>query len=203
LTDEDKKRAKLYQSESTRQGARGEFGTVEDYLASLETVARIHRALPNEIPRVAQLTQKTNQFNLTTRRYSEQQIQAFISREDHAVFTLAVKDKFGELGLVGVLILGRQDNIGQIDTFLMSCRALSRSLESAMIAHCLKLMQSVWNIDCWQAEYIPTRKNPQVADFWLVKGFTETGNLEGHKTYRLDARSCRLTLPPYISVRQD
>jgi FkbH-like protein len=203
LTDEDKKRAKLYQSESTRQGARGEFGTVEDYLASLETVARIHRALPNEIPRVAQLTQKTNQFNLTTRRYSEQQIQAFISREDHAVFTLAVKDKFGELGLVGVLILGRQDNIGQIDTFLMSCRALSRSLESVMIAHCLKLMQSIWNIDCWQAEYIPTRKNPQVADFWLVNGFTETGNLEGHKTYRLDARSCRLTLPPYISVRQD
>jgi FkbH-like protein len=203
LTDEDKKRTKLYQSESERQGARNEFGTVEDYLASLETVARIHPIQPNEIPRVAQLTQRTNQFNLTTRRYSEQEIERFICREDHAVFTLAVKDKFGDLGLVGVLILGRENSVGQIDTFLMSCRALSRGLEAAMIAHCLELMQRVWNIDRWQAEYVPTRKNPQVADFWLVHGFTETGSVEGRKIYRLDACSHPWIVPQYISIRQD
>jgi len=203
LTDEDKKRTKLYQSESERQGARSDFGTVEDYLASLETVARIHRAQPSEIPRVAQLTQKTNQFNLTTRRYSEHEIEGFMRREDRAVFTLAVKDKFGDLGLVGVLILGRENSVGQIDTFLMSCRALSRGLESAMIVHCLELMQRVWNIDTWQAEYIPTRKNPQVADFWRVNGFTETDNVEGRKIYRVDACSHPWIVPPYISIRQD
>jgi FkbH-like protein len=203
LTEEDKKRAKLYQSESQRKGARNAFGSVEDYLDSLGTVAVVHRARPSEIPRVAQLTQKTNQFNLTTRRYSERDIQAFAGREDNAVFTLSVKDKLGELGLVGILILVREGPIGRIDSFLLSCRALGRGLESALLGHCLETVQSEWNLDWWHAEYIPTRKNQQVADFWSTSGFAETGNAEGRTTYRLDARSHRWTIPTYISVRQD
>jgi FkbH-like protein len=170
-------------------------------LASLETVAYIHRAQPNEIPRVAQLTQKTNQFSLTTRRYSEQDIRAFMSSEDGAVFTLAVKDKFGDLGLVGVLILRREAGIGKIDSFLLSCRVLSRGLEWAMVVQCLEIMRSVWNISSWHAEYIPTRKNAQVADFWLVNGFVETGNIDGHKTYQMAANSSHRPIPAYISIR--
>jgi FkbH-like protein len=201
FTAEDKQRAKLYHSESTRRGARNAFGTVDDYLASLETIAYIHRAQPNEIPRVAQLTQKTNQFSLTTKRYSEQDIRAFMSSEDGAVFALAVKDKFGDLGLVGVLILRREDDIGKIDSFLLSCRVLSRGLESAMIVHCLEIMRSVWNISRWHAEYIPTRKNAQVADFWAVNGFIETSNIDGHKTYQMVANSSHRPIPAYISIR--
>lgn len=202
LTDEDKKRAKLYQSESQRKDARSRFGALEDYLASLGTMAVIHRARPNEIPRVAQLTQKTNQFNLTTSRYSEQDIAAFAAGQDSAVFTLSVRDKFGELGLVGVLILAREARIGRVDSFLLSCRVLGRGLELAMVGHCLEAMQPEWAVDSWQAEYVPTRKNQQVADFWPMSGFDETGNVEGRKTYRLDSR-IRRSIPAYISILQD
>jgi FkbH-like protein len=128
VTAEDKKRAQLYQHESQRKGARSNFASLDDYLASLGTVAAIHRVKPNEIARVAQLTQKTNQFNLTTRRYSEQDIQGFTSRADSAVFALSVKDKFGQLGLVGVLILTHRDDgrDRQLSTELPSARARAR-----------------------------------------------------------------------------
>src|SRR5258706_10081836 len=94
LTNEDKQRARLYQGESQRKSLRGAFASVEDYLSSLETVASIHRLRPGETARVAQLTQKTNQFNLTTRRYSEADVRALAEREDAAVFTLSVQDRF-------------------------------------------------------------------------------------------------------------
>src|SRR5262249_27162949 len=139
LTDEDKGRARLYQSETQRKSSRGAFLSVDDYLASLETVAVIHRMTPAEGPRAAQLTQKTNQFNLTTKRYSEADMRTFAARTDAAVFTLSVKDRFGDLGLVGVAILERDGTAGRIDSFLMSCRVLGRGLERPVLAHCLAL----------------------------------------------------------------
>jgi FkbH-like protein len=203
LTDEDRKRALLYQSESQRKTERGAFANVEDYLASLNTVACIHRARPAEIPRVAQLTQKTNQFNLTTRRYSERDVQAFVERQNAAVFTLSVQDRFGDLGLVGALILERSGAVVRIDTFLMSCRVLGRGLERAMVTHCLDVMKSIWEIDTWHAEYIPTRKNMQVVDFWSLSGFVQTGDAEGRRSYVRDARESAGEIPSYLCVRED
>ena len=203
VTAEDKKRAQLYQHESQRKGARTSFSRLEDYLASLGTVAAIHRVRPSEIARVAQLTQKTNQFNLTTKRYSEQDIRTFADRADNAVFVLSVKDKFGELGLVGVLILARDGSAGKIDSFLLSCRALGRGLESAMLTHCLQAMQQEWAPDRWKAEYIPTRKNQQVADFWPLRGFAETHATDGRKSYELDARALRRDIPTYVTIEAD
>ena len=203
VTAEDKKRAQLYQHESQRKGARSNFASLEDYLASLGTVATIHRVQPNEVARVAQLTQKTNQFNLTTRRYSEQDILRFTGRADSAVFALSAKDKFGELGLVGVLILTHHAAMGEIDSFLLSCRALGRGLEAAMLAHCLEVMQGEWNLASWRAEYVPTRKNQQVADFWLTRGFTATAGTEERKIYQLDARALRHDIPAYVSIERD
>jgi FkbH-like protein len=203
LTDEDRKRALLYQGESQRKTERGAFANVEDYLSSLKTVACIHRARWAEIPRVAQLTQKTNQFNLTTKRYSERDVQAFAERQDAAVFTLSVHDRFGDLGLVSVLILERSGAVGRIDSFLMSCRVLGRGLECAILTHCLDIMGSTWNIDTWQAEYIPTRKNMQVADFWSMNGFVQAGEEEGRRTYVRDARASGTEIPSYVCVRED
>ena len=203
LTDEDRKRALLYQGESQRKTERGAFANVEDYLSSLKTVACIHRARSAEIPRVAQLTQKTNQFNLTTKRYSERDVQAFAERQDAAVFTLSVRDRFGDLGLVGVLILERSGTFGRIDSFLMSCRVLGRGLERAMIAHCLGVMGSTCDIDRWHAEYIPTRKNTQVADFWSLNGFVQTDDVEGRRSYVREALESNGEIPSYLCVRED
>lgn len=204
LTEEDRKRARLYQSESQRKEARTGFKSVEEYLSSLDTVAVIHRALPREIPRVAQLTQKTNQFNVNPKRYSERDVEAFAGRRDAAVFTLSVRDRFGDIGLVGVLILECQDEAGRVDSFLMSCRALGRSLERVMIERCLKEMGAACGVKTWYAEYVPTRKNMQVADFWPQNGFVQISNAaESTRTYMRDANMPAAEMPSYIRIRED
>ena len=202
-TDEDRNRTQMYQGDSKRANTRRSFGTVEDYLASLETVASIHRARPDEFTRVAQLTQKSNQFNLTTRRYAEPDIRSFAEEQDRAVYSLAVRDKFGDRGLVGVLIATRAGTVGRIDSFLMSCRAIGRDIEFAMVSCCLASLRNVWGVEQWEAEYIPTRKNAQVADLWLRNGFTETTNVDGRRTYSLDARTHQWRTPAHLVVQQD
>ena len=202
-TDEDRNRTRMYQSDVKRVHTRRSFETVEGYLVSLETVARIHPARPDEFARLAQLTQKSNQFNLTTRRYSESDIRSFAEDQESAVYSLAVRDKFGDLGIVGVLIAGRTGTVGRIDSFLMSCRVIGRDLEFAMVSGCLARLRSVWGVERWEAEYIPTRKNAQVADLWLRSGFTETTNIEGRKTYSLDARMHQWRTPTHLVVEQD
>jgi len=201
LTGEDAKRAKLYQAESRRKSARRAFSNIDEYLASLEIVAFVHRAHREEIARVAQLTQKTNQFNLTTRRYSERDLQDLVASEDAAVFALSAQDRFGDIGLVGVLSLRREGTTGRVDSFLMSCRALGRGLERAMLAHCLATMASDWDIDEWHAEYIPTRKNMQVADFWPKSGFSQSGAASTGTTYTRNARLGGGVIPAHIRVR--
>jgi FkbH-like protein len=201
LTDEDKRRVQLYRSESQRKSGRAAYSSVEDYLASLETVAVIHRMLPREIGRVAQLTQKTNQFNLTTRRYSEADVRSFAERADAAVFTLAVRDRFGDLGLVGVAIFEREGKTGKVDTLLMSCRALGRGLDQALLAYCLKSAASIWDVDCWLAEYIPTKKNMQVADFWPKNGFVRSDDKE-RMSYRRNAREGSGAILTHIRIEE-
>jgi FkbH-like protein len=203
VTDEDKHRAQLYQGESERKNARATFSSVDEYLASLSIVAVIHRVRSNEIARVAQLTQKTNQFNLTTRRYSEADVQAFANREDAVVLTLATRDRFGDLGLVGVLILERDGGVGRVDTFLMSCRVLGRGLEHAMVERCFETMRAAWGVETWRAEYIATRKNMQVADFWPLHGFVQTSGDRKSTVYQRAARAPAIAIPTHIAIRED
>ena len=182
-TEEDKVRASLYQQESKRKQARSTYDTIDDYIKSMQTVAVIHPVSPGEIPRVAQLTQKTNQFNLTTHRYTEEDISSLVADQNAAVYSLAARDRFGILGLVGVLIIRIADNVGVVDTFLMSCRALGRRLENAMIEHCFENLGETHIIDRWTAEYIPTAKNSQVANFWPSLGFAEVDVTDDRKIY--------------------
>lgn len=200
LTEEDRARAHLYQRESQRKSARASFAGVEDYLASLETVATIHRMRPSEIARAAQLTQKTNQFNLTTRRYTDHDLQSFAERADAAVFTLSAADRFGDLGLVGMMIIERQGREARIDTLLMSCRALGRGLEYAMVARCMEALESEWNLRGWQAEYVPTRKNGQVAEFWIRNGFIPAGEVDGRRYFAAAAQTGARAIPSYVRV---
>lgn len=183
VTEEDARRTRLYQDQRQREQLRCAVASIEDYLKSLQTVARIHRASPGEVPRIAQLTQKTNQFNLTTRRYSEQDVRSFISDDDVAVFSLTARDRFDSLGLVGVLIIVIDGTVAMVDTFLLSCRALGRRLEVAMIEHCLAELRDLRRIEIFRAEYLPTARNAQVADFWPSVGFAAMETADGRTLY--------------------
>ncbi len=183
ISEEDRHRSRRYQEERQRAGNRTSHATVNEYLASLEQVLDIWRAGPGDLARVTQLTQKTNQFNLTTRRYSEGQVEAMMNDAGTGVFAMSVRDRYGELGTTGVLIAMREGDSARVDTLLLSCRVLGRKLEFAFVDRCLARLEEDWGISEWRAEYLPTRKNGQVADFWERVGFSIDSQTDSMTAY--------------------
>jgi FkbH-like protein len=166
----------LYVDEGRRKKALQTSASIEDYLESLEIAVTININRKSEIQRISQLTNKTNQFNLTTRRYSETDIAKFMENEQ--VFDIQVSDKFGDMGLVGVIIV----NENKIDTFLMSCRVLGRQIESSVMSYVCKGL----NNDALLAEYVPTKKNQMVLNFYESLNFTVNSEKLGHKIYKVN-----------------
>jgi FkbH-like protein len=194
VTKEDLSRTAMYQKEEQRREAAKSFSTAEEFLASLEIRASIRAAKDHELSRVAQLTQKTNQFNLTTRKYSEAEIRDLAGRDDCAVYALSARDRFGDLGLTGVLIAKHTDATAVIDTLLMSCRVLGRRLELQFVTECLRQLTERWRVDRWEAEYVRTEKNRQVVNFWDQFGFEPVATEPDRILYQ--ARTACLTLHP-------
>lgn len=172
FSDEDRRRSDMYKAEASRKRAASTFtaNSLDEYYRYLEMHAKIHRATPMAIPRLAQLTQRTNQFNLTTQRYSEAEILALCTGESSRVYSLHLTDRFGELGIVGEVILKKEAGICQIDTFLLSCRVIGRGVENLLLKFCEDVAND-WKCTELYGRYLPTRKNEQVKDFYLKNGF--------------------------------
>lgn len=171
LSAEDLERARLYEVEQQRTSSRSSFQSVDDFLRSLEMRADIHEMKAEEIERVSQLTQRTNQFNLTTRRYTETEIGAEVP--GRKIFTLSVADRFGDLGLVGVAILHILDDCVEVDSFLLSCRVIGRKLEHAFLLSILQELPA-HAPSLLRAAYRRTAKNAQVASLWSDFGLQTT-----------------------------
>ncbi|HMY34948.1 MAG TPA: HAD-IIIC family phosphatase [bacterium] len=201
VSSEDKNRTRMMHEESMRRVEETRYTSIDDYLASLQLYATIHEAPTDEIPRVAQLTQKTNQFNVTTRRYSEAQITAFAENPDASVWTMRAGDKFGDFGLTAVIIVTRNGDTAEVDSFLLSCRILGRKLETAFVRHVMAALTPRWNIRTWQAYYIPTKKNGQTEKFWDSFGFRPTPQADRSVKYTIDASALDTTPIPFISYR--
>lgn len=172
VTSEDLTKARLYAEENERQALKSTAGSLEDYLKSLDIRLEVGRNRADQAARISQLTNKTNQFNLTTRRYSESDIRALMQRAD--VFDFRVVDKFGDMGVVGVVIVAD----GEIDTFLMSCRALGRRVEETMLRHVCEVVSTPL-----RASYVRTAKNGMVADFYDRNGFIQAAGDDDVKHY--------------------
>ena len=178
LTQEDQNKTRMYSEERQRRTLQKETHEdgIEKYLASLNMEMEIELNSPNRISRLAQLTQKTNQFNLTTRRYSEQQIQEFIDDKNWLVACFNLTDIFGDSGVVGLALIHNQNTKNvKIDTLLMSCRVIGRNAESAFIEGLLEHLANKGVISV-SAEYIPSLKNALVAEFYIKHQFTELKN---------------------------
>ena len=202
-SQEDKLRANLYQTEAQRKAERNQYQNLEDYFISLDLGVTIHIANDQEAARVAQLTQKTNQFNLTTRRYSDHDIANIRSSLDACVYTLSASDRFGSLGLVGVFIARRRQDTAVVDSLLMSCRALGRRLEFAFVLECMRRIVADWGIQTWEAEYLATAKNSQVADFWSTLGFALLEQVDERRRYRLSAFMPEIDPPTFIHIEKE
>ncbi|MBA94480.1 MAG: hypothetical protein CMP21_01795 [Rickettsiales bacterium] len=166
-TKEDKHKTQLYKQEVTRSFQKKKYPSIDDYLASLKLKITIYKDKKNDIARVAQLTQKTNQFNLTTKRYTESDIARFLQDEFYQVFSFSVSDKIGDYGIVAVCIMSLNSNktIATIDSFLMSCRVIGRRIEYSFINYLLEECKKQSIIEL-KASYIQTKKNALVLNFY-------------------------------------
>ena len=203
LSDEDRSRTDMYRAERSRRAQQQSFQNVEDFLGSLEMVAEVGRATRSTLGRITQLVNKTNQFNLTTRRRSQAELEALSENPASVVAWLRVRDRFGDQGLIGVAILKQENDAATIDTFLMSCRVMNRHVEDAMLAYLVECARERGQRRL-VGEYYPTRKNGMVQDFYSRFGFREEGELDdGGRRYVLDLDSQQIEWPAVIERHSD
>ncbi|MGA2936330.1 MAG: HAD-IIIC family phosphatase [Syntrophobacteraceae bacterium] len=183
LSEEDIGRSQSYKSNFARQELEKNAATLEEFLAGLEMVAETGPVDNMTLARVTQLINKTNQFNLTTRRYSEQEVRRMAASPDWWTRWFRLKDKFGDHGLIGVILAGKSANQWNVDTWLMSCRVLGRKMEEFMHA---ELVKAAFDDGAAMVtgEYIPTRKNELVKDMYPGLGFVQ-GNGPNHFAFHI------------------
>ena len=186
LGKEDLERARLYAENAQRAQLEQTFATYGDYLDSLEMSAEIDLFQPTYMDRIAQLTNKTNQFNLTTRRYTLAELEAATRDGKHIGIYGRLADRFGDNGLISVVLGRREDEALHLDLWLMSCRVLKREMEFAML-DVLVRHAAEQGVQRLVGYYLPTAKNGMVADHYEKLGFTRVSSDEkGATAWSLD-----------------
>lgn len=205
LTEEDTAKTAQYRDNAARARHRQGTRDLASYLESLGTAVEIGRAGDAELPRLHQLFGKTNQFNVTTRRYTPAELKRFAGSDQWIFEWMRVRDNFGDLGLVGAWLVRLDGAEPEIDSFILSCRALGRDVETAACNH-IKERVFAAGAGSLRARFIPTRKNRPAAEFYEWQGFRliET-DTDGGKTYGIAAadaaqRPCGIKS---VTIRED
>jgi FkbH-like protein len=201
LSREDRDRGTYYLAEQQRARLQNRTVALEDYYRSLEMAVEIGAVTSRTIARVAQLTQKTNQFNLTTRRYTEQEIAIKAADAQWRVYALSAADRFGEYGLVGMAITSRSGDVCEIDSFMLSCRIIGRSVETALLSYVARQAASE-GMRWLRGWYFPTRKNAPSKDFYQKHGFTIISQSDRQTLFEYDL-SKELTWPQWVKLQTE
>ncbi len=190
LTEEDAHKTEQYAANAQREDTREEIGDMSTFLSSLGTKVTIEIAKKENIQRVHQLFSKTNQFNVTTKRHGVPEIENFIENESFDLFSISVTDNFGDLGMIGVVLVEIKDDIAYIDSFIMSCRAMGRAIETVIMNVIKEKYLPAAYARQLVAEYIPTAKNVPVKSFFDDQGFdlVEKGD-NGRMRYELKSKA--------------
>lgn len=185
LSEEDLARADFYQANAERVSLE-KIGSLEEYLCSLYMVATISPFNAVGRIRIAQLINKSNQFNLTTRRYTEREVEAFEGDPLKYCLQIRLADRFGDNGMISVVIFDKGRNEWSCDTWLMSCRVLGRRVEELVLATVAEAARNA-GAKRLTGTYIPTKKNGLVVEHFAKLGFAKTGDLpDGGTTWTLD-----------------
>jgi FkbH-like protein len=195
LTDDDRRRAASYQQNAKRSEHLAAAGNVEDYLAGLEMHVELRPFDEANLGRIVQLINKTNQFNLTTRRITEAECLALINRPDCYTQFMRLKDRFGDNGITGILIAIIEGDTLRIDNWLISCRVLGRRVEDAMLAAALNFAADR-KCEFGLGEYIPTAKNGQVSGIFEKYGFEKYGE----QTFRCRIENHHVAAPAWMKI---
>jgi len=202
VSHEDQERTRYYAAQQQRQNLQNRSASVEDFFWELEQQVHIRCTTRETVPRVAQLTQKTNQFNLTTRRYTESEIASLLATAGTAVYEIRVKDRLGDSGIVGVCITRRDGAVSEIETLLLSCRVIGRTVETAILSFLARqcAAEGASRIQGW---FLPTKKNGPAKDLYARHGFELVLDEDGKTLWQIDLRQSKIDCPPWISLTHD
>jgi len=170
ITEEDAERARMYRMEQQRKELKKTFTTLDEWLKSLEIKVVVEELNEVNLPRTAQLLNKTNQMNLTTRRMTEDELLEWARHDGRRLWTFRVSDRFGDQGLTGIISLEVSGRIGTIVDFVLSCRVMGRKVEESMLFVALNYAKSA-GLKEVKAVYYPTEKNRPCLEFWQRSGF--------------------------------
>ncbi len=199
ITEEDKHKGSMYEDDKKRRDLLQSTNDLTEYLRQLDITVLIEEANTRTIPRISQLTQKTNQFNMTTRRYTEQEITQFVNSNNCRVVSVQVSDKFGNNGLTGLAIIEKMDKrIWRIDTFLLSCRIIGRKVEDTLLAYIVDEAKKE-GAELLHGEFIISKKNKPADDFYSKSGFTKIHHCGELEVWEYDLMN-NYPFPDFIEV---
>jgi FkbH-like protein len=200
---EDRRRGELYRQHEQVETLRQRSGTLEDFYRSLKMEVSFSAVGKTSLGRSVQLTQKTNQFNLTTLRYGESDFVARMKDPDWLLVTVGVRDHFGDNGIVGLIMARSNGDALDVDTFLLSCRVIGRTIETAMLAY-LCDQASRRGLQWVRGRVIPTAKNGPARDLYERHGFQKLAeDQSGETSWALDLSGGRITWPDWMRVTVD
>jgi FkbH-like protein len=196
ITEADRVRAGSYALQAGRLALQSSATSFDEFIASLEQTVTIEPLQPQFLARAAQMCQRTNQFNLTTRRYTAVELESLLRSPDTEAYVLTVRDRFGDNGITGLGILRMTAESAEVDSLILSCRILGRRIENAFL-HVLTERARERGLRHLVGRYVPTAKNGQVASFYPQRGFEPVGD----GVFRFDLARQALDAPPDIAIK--
>lgn len=200
VSSESESKTRHYKQLAAAATAQEGFASQEDYLRSLNLKVHLYRDAYEQIARIAELTQKSNQFNLTTRRYTPGEIVTLMDRSDTTVYSFEVSDRFGKCGITGVIVMDFAAEHAVVDAFLMSCRVIGRGIEFAVWPAVLDDARK-HDKRALSASYLPSAKNAQVADFFDRLGLSKMEEAgDGGRRYEVQLADIRLAESDWVEL---
>ena len=176
-TETDRNRTAMYKAQAERAAFAESISGKEDYLRKLDIRVSLYRVDESAIGRVAQLSQRTNQFNMTTRRWDDGELRGLLDQEDALVMCFESSDRFGKEGIVGAVWVTKRDEVWKVENFIMSCRVFSRHIEHAVLCHVMDLARQS-GATTLESVFSPTPKNKVASGFYANAGFEKVGESE-------------------------
>jgi FkbH-like protein len=203
FSQEDRNREELYRQVEQAEELRGRCASLEDFYCELEMEVSFSPVQANSVSRAAQLTQKTNQFNVTTIRYSDSEIAARARDREWLVTTVRVKDRFGDNGIVALMLARFGSGELDIDTLLMSCRVFGRTVETAMLAYLCEQARRR-GAQRIRARMIPTSKNAPSQGVYETHGFQRVSvGSNGESSWLLDLANGAIVYPRWLKIVEE
>ncbi|MEX0656177.1 MAG: HAD-IIIC family phosphatase [Nitrosopumilaceae archaeon] len=196
ITQDDINRGKMYLQERKRKDFQSSTTNLEEFLKQLNIKIKIKNANTFTIPRISQLTLKTNQFNLTTKRYQEEEIKQIAEDNNWFVGCAQVEDKFGDNGITGVFIVKKENKNWFLDTLLLSCRVMGRGIEEGILSYILQKAKEE-DASTLKGKFIPTKKNKPSENFLKNYGFKKEGD------YWIFSLTNPIRIPSHLTIRTE